>query len=526
MAIKVRYKAENDKPKNAVIYLRVSTEEQVDNFSLGTQEEICKKEAVKRGYEIIKTFREEGRSAKTITGRPALLEMLKYCKQNKKLIGAVMVYRLDRLSRQTQDYLNIRKQMIENQITLISASEPTGNSPTEKLLETILASFAQHDNEVRGERAKNGLRARFLSGLSTGPVPMGYLNMNGYPVKDPVTYDKVKAAWELMLTGTKTLREMAAIMSDWGLGKTLKGKKYPLYPQQANRMFRNKFYMGLLTSTRYPEEVVGQHVPMVTQQQFYQVQAILDGRNTNTNGVTVRRVVDTTEFPLRRIMRCSQCGTPFTAAWSKGRNGKYGYYFCRNRCGQSSVKVSELHDVLDTKLDEIKLTPDGIKMLVAFLRQNYLKRTTLLQKKKATAELELHKLHEVRQTLVQKNLDGIYSDELFKEQNALLETKMKDLLSVQDTTLFTKYNLEQTATFIEEKLSDLKGTYTDASLEQKKALLGSIFPTGMAWEYPGISNRNIGPIYQDILHFTNHPVSFGRGDRTRTCDRSHPMRVF
>ena len=103
---------------------------------------------------------------------------------------------------------------------------------------------------------------------------------------------------------------------------------------------------------------------------------------------------------------------------------------------------------------------------------------------------------------------------------------MKDLLSVQDTTLFTKYSLEQTATFIEEKLSDLKVTYTYASLEQKKALLGSIFPTGMAWEYPGISNRDIGPIYQDILHFTNHPVSFGRGDRTRTCDHPHPMRAF
>ncbi len=164
-------------------------------------------------------------------------------------------------------------------------------------------------------------------------------------------------------------------------------------------------------------------------------------------------------------------------------------------------------------------------MLVAFLRQNYLKRTTVLQKKKATAELELHKLYEMRQTLVTKNLEGVYSDELFKQQNALLETKMKDLLSVQDTTLFTKYSLEQTVTFIEEKLSDLKGTYTDSSLEQKKALLGSIFPTGMAWEYPGISNRNIGPIYQDILHFTHHPVSFGRGDRTWTCGLTAPSRT-
>lgn len=170
MSIKVRYKPEITKPKTAVLYLRVSTEEQVDNFSLGTQEEICKKEAARRGYQIIEIFREEGRSAKTITGRPVLLEMLDYCKKNKRQLGAIIVYRLDRLSRQTQDFLDIRTKLFAYQIALISASEPTGDSPTEKLLETIMAGFAQHDNEVRAERTKNGMRARFLTGF--GPLPL------------------------------------------------------------------------------------------------------------------------------------------------------------------------------------------------------------------------------------------------------------------------------------------------------------------------------------------------------------------
>lgn len=74
---------------------------------------------------------------------------------------------MDRISRQTVDYLAIRKKLHDNGIALISANEPTGDSPTDKLLETIMASFAQHDNDVRSERTKNGLRARFLSGLCT-----------------------------------------------------------------------------------------------------------------------------------------------------------------------------------------------------------------------------------------------------------------------------------------------------------------------------------------------------------------------
>src|SRR5476649_2629262 len=87
--------------KKAIIYLRVSTEEQVDNFSLGTQEEICTREAQRRNYEVVKIFREEGKSAKTITGRPVLIELLEFCRKNKKILDAVIIYRLDRMSRQT-----------------------------------------------------------------------------------------------------------------------------------------------------------------------------------------------------------------------------------------------------------------------------------------------------------------------------------------------------------------------------------------------------------------------------------------
>jgi DNA invertase Pin-like site-specific DNA recombinase len=124
--------------------------------------------------------------------------MLEYCRRNKRTIGAVFIYRLDRISRQTADYLAIRKKLTECDITLISATEPTGNSPTEKLVETMLAGFAQLDNDVRSERTKNGMRARFLSGLLTFKAPIGYINEGGYGLKDPETFDKVKKAWDLI----------------------------------------------------------------------------------------------------------------------------------------------------------------------------------------------------------------------------------------------------------------------------------------------------------------------------------------
>ncbi|MCL5746659.1 MAG: recombinase family protein [Patescibacteria group bacterium] len=343
--------------KKAVIYIRVSSEEQVENFSLKTQEDICRRDAKYKSYEIVQVFREEGKSAKTITGRPELLNMIDFCRKNKKDIKAVFVYRLDRLSRQTSDYLALRKRFYDMGIALISASEPTGNSPTEKLLETVLASFAQHDNDVRSERTKNGMRARFLAGLITNHVPLGYLNQHGYALKDPEMFDVIKKAWDLMATGTKSLKEMSEIMKEWGLNYRF---------QTLQRLFKNKFYMGILTSEAYPEEIKGQHEPMITKEQFYKVQAIIEGRNTNKL-VVASRTRDNVDFPLRRIVKCSKCGSNFTGAWSK--HHKYAYYFCRKRCIQKSIPVSELQNELIKRLQQITPSERGLTLYCSQLRK-------------------------------------------------------------------------------------------------------------------------------------------------------------
>lgn len=492
--------------KKAVVYIRVSSEEQVENFSLGTQEEICRKEATRRGYEVVEVFREEGKSAKTITGRPELIKMLDYCRKNKKTIQAIFVYRLDRLSRQTQDYLAIRKRMFDAGVSIISANEPTGNSPTEKLLETILASFAQHDNDVRSERTKNGMRARFLSGLVSNHVPLGYIIQGGYALKDPESFEIIKKSWDLMATGTKTLREIAVILTREKV--TYKGKVHSIKNNTVQRMFRNKFYMGILASDKYSEEIKGQHIPMVTEEQFYKVQTILDGRNVSTP-IIPRNNRDNTSFPLRRILRCSKCGTPFTGAWSKGRRSRYGYYFCRSRCTTKSVAIDEIEDNVKEFLAKMSPSEIGLKLYIRCLLKTYNSKIQKISKIRGVADNELEKLKALRQSLVEKNLAGLYSDDIFKEQNSVIEGKIAACENARNQALIDQYNIESIEEFIKEKLSNLALTYKTSTLSQLRCLLGSIFMSGMTWSYPGISNRQISPIYQAILDTSTSHAPFG-----------------
>lgn len=505
-------------PGKAVIYLRVSTEEQVDNYSLGTQLEICRTEAERRGLPIAEIFREEGRSAKTIKERPALLELLEYCRKHKKEVNAVIVYRLDRISRQTADYLAIRKKLAECDITLISASEPTGDTPTERFIETMLAGYAQMDNDIRGERSRNGMRARFMSGLHNGSLPLGYERQNGYAVKDPETFSAVQAAWELMGTGTKSLQDMARILDEQGIREKRKGhKETRLRRQTMSRIFRNKFYAGVVVSKRYGMEVPGQHPPMITEELFYRVQAILDGRNHNTPAMLVRRTHSNPDFPLRRIVRCGRCGQSFTGAWSKGKRSLYGYYFCIKRCGaKSNVPFTQIEPETAALLEGVRLKPETAELICAFLRRTYHLRIGALRQKRDQADAELKKIYETRQALIEKNLSGVYSDDIFKEQNKILEEKIAALQAAKDETVIEKYNLESITQFILTKFTDIEKTYGEADLERKRVLLCSIFPQGLTWSYPGYSNTQISPFYRCFLNVQTGSVTIGAGDGTLT----------
>ena len=474
-----------DIQKKAIMYIRVSTEEQLENFSLKTQEEICKKEAAKRGYSIDKVFREEGKSAKSITGRPTLIKLMEYCRNKKRKIGALIVYRLDRISRDTADYLAIRKKLTEYGVSIISATEPTGESPTEKLIETILAGFAQLDNDIRAERSRNGMHTRFLSGLPNGNPPAGYIMVDGYVVKDKNCYEYIKKAWDLMATGTKSLREMAEILNALKLKNARTGKMYSFRMSSVHRIFRSKFYIGVIKSRKYNLEAQGQHIPMISKEQFLKVQEILDGRNRNILNITLRNR-NNEDFPLRRFIKCIKCKKGFTASWCHGRLKKYAYYHCHSACKNSFTPRKIIHDSFAKLLSEKVLKQEHVTLYLFILRKVFEKRYTIIKQKQTRTEFQIRKLKEQKQTLIDKNLSGIYSDKDFKEQFDLIEERLKAILAFNSQESLIKYTKEEAQRYIEKILSDLPTTYEMFDIKLKRTFISLFFPKGLIWTYPGL----------------------------------------
>ena len=179
------------------------------------------------------------------------------------------------------------------------------------------------------------------------------------------------------------------------------------------------------------------------------------------------------------------------------------------RCVQISVPVKTLQDELIKLLQKINPSEVGLKLYCNRLLKKYNQQLLKLKKKVNVANDEISKLQTLRQVLVEKNLAGIYSDEIFKEQNSIIEAKIIAAHAAQDDELVTKYDINKIIKFLEDKLSDVGQTYSTSSLSQLRCLLGTIFLSGFAWGYPGYSDCTISPLYQDILDSEKKVCTFG-----------------
>ena len=327
-----------------------------------------------------------------------------------------------------------------------------------------------------------------------------------------------------MATGTKSLKEMADILDKKGMKISYRsGKQFKMKPQTLQRIFRNKFYTGKVVSKKYNQEVLGQHAPMISEDLFYRIQAVLDGRNVNIARPLASRNRDNPEFPLRRIVKCSGCGGSLTSGWCKGKKNKYAYYFCQKWCGKGgSIRIEDIERETTTLLRTLSMSERSIDLFCIYLRKTYFQRITTLQKRRESADEELRKLYETRQSLIQKNLDGIYSDEIFKEQNKILEERIAIIQMTKSDDVITKYNIENITLFIKEKFKDLAKTYENSNLQQKRMLLCSIFPSGLVWGYPGYLNNQISACYQIMTNENQQAIRCGRRERIRTSGLGNP----
>ncbi len=339
---------------NCVIYCRVSSKEQIEGTSLESQHAACREFAHAKNIEILKVFIEQGESAK-FADRTQLLELVDFCRKNKGSVNALLVWKVDRFARNVADHFSVKATLGKYGVRIVSVTEPIDTNPEGKLMETILAGFAQFDNDIRAMRTVQGMQRKLQEGIFPWGPPFGYKSsVTGNEKKtlpdlpDEPAFSLIRRAFAEFATGAHKQAEMGRLMESWGL-VAAHGKSFA--PQSLHQLFTNPFYAGILVDPWSGVEFLGKHVPLVTREEFARVQRVIGARSHSATHQKERE-----EFPLRGFVRCDTCRHGLTAAFSRGRSSTYPYYLCSLRgCAKrgKSLPAAYVHAEFMSFLDEI-----------------------------------------------------------------------------------------------------------------------------------------------------------------------------
>jgi len=412
------------KMERAVIYCRVSTINQAEEgWSLDAQELACKKFAENNGYNVVKIFRDEGKSGTNTEKRPALQEMISEC-QKRKNIDVVLVYDTSRFARNTQDHLAVKAILKKAGTRLISITNPTlDETPAGKMMDVVLASVNQFQSDINSQKTKQGMLQRFNSGLWPALAKLGYLNaeVNGEKViiNDPIRWSLVQESLKMYLKGTYSAQEVTDTLYEKGLTSRT-GKK--IAHSIMTNVLRDSFYAGIMKWGG--EELPGNHEPMITIEEHRRILNIINDHNQHASR---RRIYD---FLLRGFVRCDICGKRFVGEKRKKKN--IDYYHCsapariHSNDGQN-IEANKLEKMIEDKFKGIQFTQSFIDLVVEKVKNFYdvkmgdvNKRKLSLQNKKSGIEKQL-------EIAEKKLISGTLKDEAYVRINDRLDLEIKSI---------------------------------------------------------------------------------------------------
>jgi site-specific DNA recombinase len=360
-------------PAKVAIYIRWSTEDQGEGTTLEVQMEGCTHFVRSQGWAVNEDliFVDDGYSGGTLD-RPALCRLRQQVKEGK--VDCVVVFKLDRLSRNVVDTVNLVLREWENRCYLKSARESIDTyDHAGKMFFYTLVSFAEWERNTIRDRTFSGRVRRAQEGRNPGrKLPYGYATgeRRGDVRVVPEEAEVVKRIFREYIAGG-SVRSIAFRLNQEGLPAP-KGTGWS-GPTIA-RMLANETYTGKLifgATTRMPKQrregtpaVVPNEKPLVvrdgalpaivSQEEFALAQAVRRERPNPTRGEGGGRAL-TSIYLLSGLLVCGRCGGRMRVRPPYDRN--HALYFCLTRfhqgpsaCDSSYIRQPDLDALVVSEL--------------------------------------------------------------------------------------------------------------------------------------------------------------------------------
>src|SRR6185437_5731002 len=249
--------------------------------------------------------------------------MLSYVKKCRERISYILVYSLERFSR-NDNSIWLSNQLRALGIEIVSVTQPIDTSnPSGQMQQKMLFLFGEFDNQLRKQKCSAGKKEMLLRGDWPTKPPMGYDSINVNGKRKIVINEKGK-----LLRQAFTWKDEG--FSHDAIREKLAQKGIKLWRQGISALLRNPFYCGLMAHNMLDGQLVkGNHEPLISKELFLKVNGILDQK---THGYAVKE--ENEAIPLKRFLLCEKCRKPMRGYIVQKKSIHY-YKCCTIGCGNN-----------------------------------------------------------------------------------------------------------------------------------------------------------------------------------------------
>lgn len=398
---------------NAVIYARYSSNAQREE-SIEGQVRDCTAFAERNGYRIIGTYIDRAISG-TTDNRPDFQRMIKDGKRGQ--FQFVIVWKLDRFSRERYDSVRYKTQLKQAGVRVISAMEAIGNGTEAVIMESLLEGMAEYFSNDLKQKVMRGMKINAEKCLYNGGViPLGYLvDETQHYQLNPETAPFVLKAFQMYDDG-KSITEIR----DWLNHNHVKNTKGGAMTHNSVRhLLNNRRYIG---EYAFGDIVVPDGMPFIVSKELFE--RVHERMARNSKAPARSKAKET--YLLTTKLFCGHCGTAMNGESGKGRNGTiHRYYKCHavkkklNDCKKKSVKKDFIEDLVVKETMEMLMDDDTIEAIVSmFMRLQDQENTTL-----PLLEKQLKEVEKGIQNIVTAIEKGMFSEALMRRMEELEESR-------------------------------------------------------------------------------------------------------
>lgn len=344
--------------KTAVIYARYSCDNQTEQ-SIEGQLRICKKYAQDKGIIVLDTYIDRAVTG-TNDNRLAFQKMI--ADSAKRCWNYVIVYKLDRFSRNKYESVVHKKTLKDNGVKLLSAMEQIPDTPEGNLMEALLEGFNQYFSEELAQKVSRGIRESWIKGNSTGQPLYGYDIVNKKYVINEHEAVFVKDIFTMYAQGYTA----PAILKDISARGATKRSGKPMDVTYIYNILHNVRYTGRVQHDGVWYDNI---FPALVSQDIWDKIAVIKDENK----LALSRKKDGYGYILSGKLICGKCKRRMMGMSGTSQSGAaYYYYICKEKRRKKGnctgiVPKQQIEDlVMETTIDllsseeNIKAVAEGV----------------------------------------------------------------------------------------------------------------------------------------------------------------------